>query len=87
MKRFVSFSLAVLAILFISLATERTASAFSGYIDPGSGLLALQCISSVVVATAYYLRRRIVALFTPKKDKKPLVSRVSSTIGTPRNPA
>jgi len=79
MKRFVSFSLAVFAILFISVATERTAFAFSGYVDPGSGLLALQCISSVVVAASYYLRRQIRAFFTPK-PKKPLVTpRVDNT--------
>jgi hypothetical protein len=88
MRRFGSISLAVFAIVFLLLATERKALGFSGYVDPGSGLLALQCITSVVVATSYYLRRRIRAFFTPKpKTDKPLTGRIASTPENPRNPA
>jgi hypothetical protein len=86
-KRFGSFSLATLAIFCMLFMSERKALGFSGYVDPGSGLLALQAITSVVVATTYYLRRRIAAFFAPKKDKQPLTGRVSARPDNPRNPA
>jgi hypothetical protein len=87
MKRFGSISLAAFAIVFILLLTERKAFGFSGYVDPGTGLLALQCATSVVVAAGYYLRRRIRALFSSKKDKAPLVGAGSPRPTTPNNPA
>jgi hypothetical protein len=34
-----------------------------GYVDPGSGLLAIQAVGSALVAAGWYLRRRIYALF------------------------
>jgi hypothetical protein len=64
MKRLVSFSLSMFVCVCLLLATERPARA---YVDPGSGLLALQSAASVVAATAYFLRRRILGLFTKKK--------------------
>jgi hypothetical protein len=89
MKRFGSISLAAFAIVSILLLTERKALGFTGYVDPGTGLLALQCATSVVVAAGYYLRRRIRALFSSKskKNKAPLVGAVSSQPTTPNNPA
>ncbi len=60
MKRIFSLSLAVLCCLCFVLATERRAYA---YVDPGSGLLALQSFAAAVAAAAYYMRRRIGALF------------------------
>jgi hypothetical protein len=63
MKRIGSLSFFILIVLCFLTATERRAYGFSGYIDPGSGLLALQCITSVVAAAGYYLRRQIRSLF------------------------
>jgi len=34
-----------------------------GYTDPGTGLLAIQAAGSALVATGWYLRRKIYALF------------------------
>jgi hypothetical protein len=33
------------------------------YVDPGSGLFALQSAASVMAATAFFLRRKIRAMF------------------------
>ena len=64
MKRLISLSLAVLITLCMIVASERRAW---GYVDPGSGLIALQTIASVVAAWAYMVRRRIRAFFTRKE--------------------
>jgi hypothetical protein len=63
MKRFFSFSLAVFCCVCLLVATERRALA---YIDPGSGILALQSAASVMAAVGYFMRRRILALFGKK---------------------
>jgi hypothetical protein len=63
MKRFLSFSLAVVVCFCAMVASERRAW---GYVDPGSGLLALQGLASAAAATAYMLRRKIAALFSRK---------------------
>ncbi len=52
-------SLALLLCLCLSL--ERRAY---GYVDPGSGLLILQGIGTVLTGILFTLRRRIKALFT-----------------------
>jgi len=65
MKRFVSVSLAVFITLCMIVGSERRAW---GYVDPGSGLIALQTIASVAAAYAYVVRRRIRAFFSRKKD-------------------
>ncbi len=72
MQRILSISLAVLVCCSLLIATERQALA---YVDPGSGLLALQSAASAVAALGYFMRRRIRALFggrpeaTPAPDK------------------
>jgi len=53
------FPLALILLGVIILA-ERPAHA---YADPGSGLLAIQAAGSALVATGWYLRRKIYALF------------------------
>ncbi len=63
MKRFASVLLGIITAVCFLIATERTAW---GYVDPGSGLLALQGIASVVGTVAYYFRRRIRALLGRK---------------------
>ena len=50
----------VLMLLGATILFERPAHA---YVDPGSGLLAVQAFGSVLVATGWYLRRRIYMLF------------------------
>lgn len=65
MKRLLSSSLAIVITLCMIVASERRAWA---YVDPGSGLIALQTIASVVAAYAYMVRRRIRAFFSRKKE-------------------
>jgi hypothetical protein len=49
-----------LIALGATLLSERQAYA---YTDPGTGLLAIQAAGSALVATGWYLRRKIYALF------------------------
>lgn len=70
MKRFISFSLSIFIALCMIVASERRAW---GYVDPGSGLIALQTVASVGAAYAYYIRRRIRAFFSRKKEDAPAV--------------
>jgi hypothetical protein len=65
MKRLISFSLAVVIGICMIVGTERRAW---GYVDPGSGLIALQTIASVAAAYVYMIRRRILAFFSRKKE-------------------
>lgn len=69
MKRLISVSLSILSVAGMLVATEHRATAFTGYVDPGSGLLAIQCIASAFATACYFMRRRIAALFGSKKDK------------------
>jgi hypothetical protein len=71
MKRLISLSLTVFTCICLLLATERRAMA---YVDPGSGLLAIQSIASAMAAAGFFLRRRIMGLFS---RKKPLASATS----------
>jgi hypothetical protein len=55
-----------IAMLFcLSISLERRAYA---YVDPGSGLLILQGIGTVVTGILFTLRRRIKMLFTRSKS-------------------
>lgn len=67
MKRlFFSVSLTIFTAFCLVIATARPAW---GYVDPGSGFLAVQTIASVAAAFGYFLRRRIRLMFsTGKKD-------------------
>ncbi len=64
MKRLISVALTLFCCLCLMLATERRAMA---YVDPGSGLLALQSIGSMLAAVGFFLRRRILRLFRKEK--------------------
>ena len=68
MKRLISVSLTIFFCACLMLASERRAMA---YVDPGSGLLALQSIGSMLAAAGFFMRRRIIGLFN---KKKPLAS-------------
>ena len=56
-------------LMFVGAAmlSERPAYA---YADPGSGLLAIQAAGSALVATGWYLRRKIYALFHRSVSKQ-----------------
>lgn len=62
MKRLLSFALACVICVCVLVATEQRAMAM--YVDPGSGLLALQSAASIVAAAAFFLRRKIRAMFS-----------------------
>jgi hypothetical protein len=68
MKRLISVCLTIFCCACLMLATERRAMA---YVDPGSGLLAIQSIGSMLAAAAFFMRRRIMGLLN---KKKPLAS-------------
>jgi hypothetical protein len=65
MKRLISSSLTLLITFLLLVATDRRAW---GYVDPGSGLIALQTFASVGAAYAYFIRRRIRAFFASKEQ-------------------
>jgi hypothetical protein len=68
MKRLISSTLTLLIAFLLLVATDRRAW---GYVDPGSGLIALQTFASVGAAYAYVIRRRIRAFFA-NKQKAPV---------------
>lgn len=76
MKKFLSFSLGMVAVLALGLGMERRAMA---YVDPGSGLLALQAAGSAIAATVYFMRRRLLAIFGKKTAV--VVAPAGATIG------
>jgi hypothetical protein len=64
MKRLTSICLTLFCCFCLMLATERRAMA---YVDPGSGLLAVQSIGSMLAAAGFFMRRRIMGLLNKKK--------------------
>ncbi len=58
----------VLILLGVLLVFERPAYA---YADPGTGLLAVQAAGSALVATGWYLRRKIYSLFRSGEASRP----------------
>lgn len=84
MKRLISFSLTILIAFCLLLGTERRAW---GYVDPGSGLIALQTFFSVVAAYAYVVRRRIRAFFQRKKPGPAIDLPVATKAGDAREVA
>jgi hypothetical protein len=65
MRLKISYVVVTLSMLFfLSLSLERKAY---GYVDPGSGLLILQGIGTVLTGVLFTLRRRIKALFVRSK--------------------
>lgn len=66
MRRLLSFALACFGCACLLIATERRAMAL--YVDPGTGLIALQSAASVLAAGAFFMRRKIRALFGRRKE-------------------
>jgi len=60
MKTLLAFLSIILLVGGAAMLFERPAYA---YADPGTGLLAIQAVGSALVATGWYLRRKIAALF------------------------
>jgi|ERR1039458_7584828 hypothetical protein len=58
----------VLILVGAALVFERPAYA---YTDPGTGLLAVQAAGSALVATGWYLRRKIYSLFRSDDVPRP----------------
>jgi hypothetical protein len=42
-----------------------------GYVDPGTGFLAMQTLASVAAGVGYFMRRRLRVLFGGKAEEKP----------------
>lgn len=80
MKRLISVSLAVLIAFCLLIGSERRAW---GYVDPGSGLIALQTFFSVIAAYAYFIRRKIRMFFARKKDVSDVLP-IAPKAGDPR---
>ena len=66
--RLLSALLAVFSVCCLLVALQGKAW---GYVDPGSGFVALQTFASVAAAGGYFLRRRIRALFAGKEEPAP----------------
>lgn len=63
MKKLGSILFALFFGFCLLVATDRKAY---GYVDPGTGMLALQSVASMAAATGYFMRRKIKALFQRK---------------------
>ena len=62
MKRLLSFALACFVCVCVLVATEQRAMAM--YVDPGSGLVAVQAAASMMAAAAFFLRRKLRTIFS-----------------------
>jgi hypothetical protein len=76
MKRFFSVSLGICIALLMVVGSERRAW---GYVDPGSGLIAIQGIASVAAAYVYMARKRIAAFFARKKQDRAAMPAAAKT--------
>lgn len=68
MKIFLRLLSIMLLVGGAAILCERPAYA---YADPGTGLLAIQAVGSALVATGWYLRRKIAALFQRGSQSDP----------------
>ncbi len=84
MKRLISCCLTLFTCGCVLMAAEGRAQA---YVDPGSGLLALQSFASVLAAAGFCLRRRIMGLFTRRKPQANAASPVTVRKEDSRNAA
>lgn len=72
-KKLVFLSLTVFTAICLMVATEQRAW---GYVDPGSGLLVLQSLASMMAACGFFFRRRIKNLFARKAAAPQVVTQV-----------
>jgi len=80
MKRLLSISLTFFITFCLLVATDRRAW---GYVDPGSGLIALQTFASVGAAYAYFIRRRIRTFFSRKEEAASIALPVATETSDP----
>ena len=64
MQKILQYFFLLVTCIGLTLMTEKQAHA---YADPGSSLLILQTVGSVLTATGLYFRRRIAGLFRRNK--------------------
>jgi hypothetical protein len=77
MRLKIGYVVVTIAMLFcLSVSLERRAYA---YVDPGSGLLILQGIGTVLTGVLFTLRRRIRALFTRSKPAEAAGAETTTT--------
>jgi hypothetical protein len=76
MKKLLEFASIALMVVGAALLFERPAYA---YADPGTGLLAIQAVGSALVATGWYLRRKIYSLLHHEGATGQLVDEPSTT--------
>ncbi|MEO6802339.1 MAG: hypothetical protein ABI197_03730 [Granulicella sp.] len=76
MKRLVLLSLALFTAFCFLVATDRNAW---GYVDPGTGLLALQGVASALATCGFFFRRKIKSLFLEKEPGKETLPEVADT--------
>ena len=63
-KFFLLSSLSVLQLFFLLVAVQRPAYA---YVDPGSGMLVVQFVGSILSGAVFFLRKRLKQFFFPAK--------------------
>jgi len=83
-KRLLSCTLAIFSFVCLLVAMEPRAW---GYVDPGTGFLAIQTIASVAAGVGYFLRRRLRALFGGKTEEKTASVPVTAKRGNSPNAA
>jgi hypothetical protein len=74
-----------LFLIFVGaiILSERPAYA---YADPGTGLLAIQAAGSALVATGWYLRRKIHSLFQSREQTEQNPEEQSGILNTEDSP-
>ncbi len=69
MRKVLQIAPLLLMVWGVFLVCERRAYA---YADPGTGLLAIQAVGSAIIATGWYLRRKIHGLLHRGSSPKPV---------------
>jgi len=68
-------------LVFLVLTEPKAAYGVNGYIDPGTGLLALQIVGSILASALYYFRSKVASLFRgDKSDRKGVVQPEDSRV-------
>ncbi len=67
MKQFAAISLSVFSFFCLFLALEPRAF---GYVDPGSGFVAIQTLASVAAACGFFFRSKIARIFGKDKPEQ-----------------
>jgi len=80
LQKFLNLTSVLLIGVGLLMAFQRPAF---GYVDPGTGLLALQAVGSGIAAIGFFLRRKIFGIFSRKKtDAEPELHSVPGNSST-----